>query len=60
MANENEDRVAAAFACPQCGEDRVDHLAWLDETTVRCTACAVEYQPDADAPPGDGVLDHHA
>ncbi len=56
----NEDRVAAAFGCPQCGEDRVDRLAWLDETTVRCAACGAEYQPDADASSSDGVAGNHA
>ncbi len=42
------DRVLPAWGCPQCGEDRADHLVWQDDVTVRCTKCGTEYRPDAD------------
>jgi rubredoxin len=46
------ERVSAGCQCPQCGEDDIDHLVWLDDEKVRCTSCGTVYdpnQPDAEA-----------
>jgi Zn ribbon nucleic-acid-binding protein len=42
--------VATGFACPSCGERRLDYLTWLepDFEVVRCTTCGAEYAPGVD------------
>ncbi len=37
--------VAAAQACPQCGERDPDKLVWLDDAAVRCANCGKTYDP---------------
>jgi hypothetical protein len=32
-------------ACPQCGEDDLDHLVWIDDDQVRCDKCGTVYTP---------------
>ena len=48
-ANEFEV-VAPGFACPSCGERRLDRLAWLEPhyELVRCATCDAEYTPGVD------------
>lgn len=40
-----EDVVPMGAECPECGENRVDWLEWLDEERVECTVCGTIYQP---------------
>ena len=42
--------VAPGFACPSCGERRLDQLAWLepDHELVRCATCGTKYTPGVD------------
>jgi len=44
------DMVLPGFACPSCGERRLDRLAWLepDYEAVRCATCGTEYTPSVD------------
>ena len=39
-----EDTVCSAFACPNCGEARVDALDITDEDKVVCTTCSTRYE----------------
>jgi len=40
------ERVAPVFACPCCGEDRMDWLGWnSDGTVVTCAKCSADYDP---------------
>lgn len=42
----NEERVAQCFACPVCGECRMDRLGWNKAgTVVSCCTCGVDYDP---------------
>ena len=44
---EDPERVHPEDACPGCGEDRVDLLAWdQDGTFVMCLTCGAWYDPD--------------
>ena len=46
-ASEAPATVAAVFACPCCGERRMDWLAWNKAgTVVTCTTCGVDYDPN--------------
>jgi uncharacterized Zn finger protein len=49
----DDDRVRREFACPQCGEDRLDELVWIgdDCQEVRCNACGTIYSPGDDPQP---------
>jgi len=42
--------VAPGFACPSCGERRLDQLAWLKPhyELVRCASCGAAYEPGVD------------
>jgi len=40
----DDDLVSEFDVCPDCGERRVDFLAWIDDTTVRCLVCGYEYE----------------
>jgi Zn ribbon nucleic-acid-binding protein len=42
--------VVPGFACPSCGERRLDCLAWLepDDELVHCATCGAEYAPGVD------------
>jgi len=42
--------VLPGFACPGCGERRLERLAWLgsDDELVRCATCGAEYAPGVD------------
>ena len=42
---EEEERVAPADACPECGEDRMDWLVWVTYSAVRCNMCGAVYCP---------------
>ena len=44
-AEDDRDRVDAAFGCPKCGERHVDALIWIDDETVACQTCGRQYQP---------------
>ena len=45
-APEKSEKVAATFACPCCGERRMDWLAWnSDGTIVTCATCNADYDP---------------
>jgi len=34
-------------ACPQCGEDDIDRLVWIDDDRVRCANCGTVFHPIA-------------
>jgi rubredoxin len=62
MAENDYERVRAGRACPGCGEDDIDALAWVDDERVRCESCGEVYEPGGppdpftawqDTPPGD-------
>jgi len=40
-----EDCVAGRFACPECGEDRMDELVIgrIDDDSITCQACQTTY-----------------
>ena len=42
-AESEPDRVAPGFACPQCGENRMDYLV-SDDGVVRCATCGTCYE----------------
>jgi len=44
------DMVLPGFACPSCGERRLDQLAWLKPhyELVRCASCGAAYEPGVD------------
>jgi hypothetical protein len=39
------DRVPTGCKCPDCGEDDVDLLEWVDEECVCCASCGSVYAP---------------
>lgn len=41
------NEVAVAFACPDCGERRSDHLEVQEGDLVRCGSCGVVFDPVA-------------
>jgi len=45
MTRNPEGSVHPEFACPTCGEVRIDNLVWIDDDTVRCSRCGTEYAP---------------
>jgi len=46
VAAELELRVSGR-ACPQCGEDDIDRLVWIDDERVRCACCGTVFHPKA-------------
>lgn len=38
--------VDPCFACPACGERRLDQLVWREGNQVRCTSCETHYETD--------------
>ena len=44
------ERVDRKFACPDCDENKVDYLVWIDDRVVECSSCGCKYEPP---PPGD-------
>ena len=38
------DHVSAKFACPDCGEDRTDHLVLNYDDTIECLSCGAIYE----------------
>lgn len=42
------NKVAPCFACPNCGEDDVDSLVWIDDEQVRCARCGTVYHPNSE------------
>ena len=43
----NDERVEAGFACPHCGERRMDMLVWVEDDRVECQNCGRGYDPAA-------------
>ena len=39
-----EERVLTGFACPACGEDRIDALVVQEDESVRCLTCEQNYR----------------
>jgi hypothetical protein len=37
--------VPPGCGCPECHEWCPDLLEWIDDNTVRCETCGMEYQP---------------
>ena len=37
------DTVPSWYACPTCGERRLDWLVWIEGDTVRCQSCKTTY-----------------
>lgn len=44
-----DDRVAPSFACPKCGEARMDQLA-NDDGIVTCQSCGAVYDLEPERP----------
>ena len=45
-AEETPETVARCFACPCCGERRMDWLGWNKAgTVVSCATCGADYDP---------------
>jgi hypothetical protein len=42
---EEDDPNRTIHSCPQCGEDRIDYLVWIDDDQVRCDRCGTVYEP---------------
>ena len=40
---QEDELVQPKWACPQCGERRMDYLI-LDDDTVRCQSCGTAYE----------------
>ena len=38
-------KVDKENTCPQCGEDEIDRLIWVDPVTVECQECNCRYEP---------------
>jgi hypothetical protein len=38
-----EDVCYPGSECPDCGENRIDWLIWLDDETVECQSCGMMY-----------------
>jgi hypothetical protein len=38
------ETVADTYRCPECGENRLDWLTWIEGDTVRCQACETVYK----------------
>lgn len=47
------ERPWPTAACPNCREDDVDRLIWLDDERVECQRCRTVYRPGAPAPDDD-------
>ena len=45
METNTDERVAPVFACPCCGEDRMDWLVWDEDEMVNCKTCGEVYEP---------------
>lgn len=41
------DHVSAKFACPDCGDDRTDHLVINYDDTIECLSCGAIYEVTA-------------
>jgi hypothetical protein len=41
----DDARVRPGNEYPQCGEDAIDFLVWVDDQRVRCASCDHVYQP---------------
>lgn len=39
------ERVRPGNECPECGEDDIDSLVWIDDERVRCESCGHVYEP---------------
>lgn len=38
------ERVRPGDECPQCGENDIDYLVWIDDERVRCDSCGPVYE----------------
>ncbi len=45
IAEANDERVEPGFACPHCGERRMDLLVWIEDDKVECQTCRHRYDP---------------
>jgi hypothetical protein len=43
--NDPADLVRTEWACPRCGERRLDFLVWVDDEHVECASCKAVYAP---------------
>ena len=48
LAEDDDDLVEAAMACPSCGERRVDELGLNDDGSVVCATCGRRYSVAGD------------
>ncbi len=48
IAETNEERVEPGFACPHCGECRMDMLVWVEDDRIECQTCGRHYDPAAE------------
>ena len=39
------ETVRYGWECPECHENRMDWLAWIDDETVQCGGCGTFYVP---------------
>ena len=46
-ADQPDDLVAEADACPKCRERNVDNLVWQKNGKVKCATCGKRYTPPA-------------
>ena len=42
---DDEPRVHPGQECPQCRENRMDYLVWIDDEHVGCATCGTVYEP---------------
>ena len=52
IANASDECVEQGFACPHCGERRMDLLVWVEDDCVECETCGHHYDPAGEG--GDG------
>lgn len=45
IAIEDVEQVEPGFACPHCGERRMDMLVWIEDDRVECQTCGHHYDP---------------
>jgi len=58
MQDHHDDAsVRAEFACPWCGERRMDELIWFEDDEVECQRCGCRYDPADGVPRCNGRPD---
>ena len=43
-----EEETTEDDACPDCGENRLNMLVWINDVSIRCSRCGCEYRTDAE------------